>query len=49
MTRLLAGITNPEFESALVDAGCLVVADRCIKVEHQAAAGRQGTHLRSPL
>jgi len=35
---LQSGITNPEFEQQLADAGIKVVANRCLKVDHQAAA-----------
>ena len=35
---LQSGISNPEFEQQLADAGIMVVADRCLKVDHQAAA-----------
>ncbi len=35
---LQSGISEPGFEAALAAAGITVVADRCLLVEHQAAA-----------
>lgn len=35
---LQSGISDAAFESALAAAGVTVVADRCLLVEHQAAA-----------
>lgn len=35
---LQSGISEPTFEAALAAAGITVVADRCLLVEHQAAA-----------
>jgi predicted CoA-binding protein len=34
---LQSGITNAEFEQQLAEAGIKVIANRCLKVDHQAA------------
>ena len=42
---LQSGITNPEFEQQLAEAGMKVVANRCLKVDRQAAAAAAGSRL----
>ncbi|KAI3426167.1 hypothetical protein D9Q98_008544 [Chlorella vulgaris] len=37
---LQSGISNPEFEAQLAEAGIKVVPDRCLKVDRAAAGGR---------
>ena len=40
---LQSGITNPAFEEALAQAGIKVVSDRCLMVDHRAAAAASRT------